>query len=143
MLSNSPLCRFIALFMFMVTLALVGCGDPQGKPIPVQGKVTLKDKPLPKGTITFHPDASKGNKYTGVAVGNIENGQYTVAVGVKPGAPAGWYKVTVEATAPSDPKNEYSLPKSLIQSKFNKPESSGLTAEVKEGTPSYDFTVTP
>ena len=54
----------------------------------------------------------------------------------------GAYKVTVSASVPSDPKDEYSVPKSLINSKYSNPETSGLTAEVKEGAGSYEFKVT-
>ena len=36
------------------------------------------------------------------------------------GAPAGWYKVGVIATEPSDSKNPYSVPRSLIPEKYGK-----------------------
>ncbi|MGL4555503.1 MAG: hypothetical protein ACRC33_30405 [Gemmataceae bacterium] len=99
-------------------------------------------QPLSKGTITFHPDKGKGNAMPNPAVGNVENGQYTVSSAVKGGTPAGWYKVTIQASVPINPKDEYSEHRSIINEKYGDVEKSGLTAEVKEGTPSYDFTVT-
>jgi hypothetical protein len=40
-----------------------GCGkDEADKFVPVAGKVTLDGKPLSVGSVSFRPDASKGNK---------------------------------------------------------------------------------
>lgn len=139
--------RFPALIQMLVALSAAalacGCGDGSGvgRPLPVQGKVTLGGQPLPKGAITFHPDDTKGNKLTTAPVGTIENGQYSLATGTKPGAPAGWYKVTITSVVPSDPKDEYSQPRSLINTRFGDPSTSGLAVEVKGGQPAYDFPV--
>jgi hypothetical protein len=131
------------LFVVLVAAVLAcGCGDGSGKVLPVQGTVTLEKEPLAKGTITFHPDKSKGNNATVTPVGTIENGKYSLATRSKEGAPPGWYKVTITSTVPSNPKDEYSVPKSVISEKYNDPSKSGLTAEVKEGKSTYDFTVT-
>jgi len=136
----APRCAlFVALTMAVL---ICGCGDTS-KNVPVKGKVTLKGgDSIAKGTITFHPDATKGNKSPNPAVGNIENGQYSASAGKMEGAPVGWYKVTINASVPSNPKDEYSVPKSLINEKYNDVARTDLAVEVKEGTPSYDFQVT-
>jgi hypothetical protein len=127
-----------------VALALTlgsGCGASETKLVPVEGTVKLGKEPLKSGSISFHPDSDKGNKAAQPFVGTIENGAYKVAAGEKYGAEPGWYKVTVTATVPSDPKDEYSVPKSLISEKFGDPAATPLSAEVKEGGGPYNFEV--
>jgi hypothetical protein len=132
--------RFSLLVPLSISVLATGCGGV--KPLPVTGKVTLDGKPLAKGTISFHPDKSKGNTLNSPAVGNIENGEFSVAAGKDKGVPAGWYKVEIRSSVPINPKDEYSEHKSVISEKYADPATSGLTAEVKEGAASFDFTVT-
>jgi hypothetical protein len=92
--------------------------------------------------VILHPDPSKGNTSAHEPRGQIESdGRFTIFTHPKTGAPPGWYKVAVNSTEPSDPKNIYSLPKWLIPEKYGKPEESGLSFEVKaEPTPgAYDL----
>lgn len=120
-----------------------GCGSGGvGKTVPVEGTVTLGGQPLKTGTITFHPDAAKGNTFKQLPVGTIQDGKYKLAVGAKDGAPPGWYKVTIESSVPSNPKDEYSEAKSVISEMFANPAVTTLTAEVKDGGGPYDFKVT-
>jgi hypothetical protein len=46
---------------------------------------------------------------------------------------------TPVATEPSDPKNPYSLPHSVIGQKYAKPEESGITLEVRKDPPPGAF----
>jgi hypothetical protein len=127
----------------------VGCGDSKtaqaGKIVPVAGYVKLKDVPLPIGTITFHPDAAKGNKSTEMCTSPIAaDGSYKLLTGGKDGAPVGWYKVTIAPTGmPKEmPTAGQPLPKApAFDSKYQKPEMSGLVVEVVENAPvgAYDF----
>ena len=116
-----PTGRPAVLGMTAILLAgLAGCG-PSGpeKLLPVEGQVRFKGKALTKGTVVLHADAGKGNTTKHEPRGRIEgDGRYTVFTHPRPGAPPGWYKVTVIATEPSDPKNPYSLPRSLIPAKI-------------------------
>ncbi len=50
-------------------------------------------------------------------------------------------KVGVVVVQPSDPKNPYSEPRSLIPAKFGKPSESKLSLEVRKDAPpkSYDL----
>jgi hypothetical protein len=77
--------------------------------------------------------------------GKIEDGKYTIKTGGKPGAPPGKYKVTVSSTRPSDPKNEYSIPISLIEKSSTDATTTTIKKEVKADAPAghYDLTVNP
>lgn len=132
--------RFITLpamtFAFWCAL-IVGCsGEPELKLVtPVEGKIMIGDKAIEAGNIGFHPDVTKGNdtKFSNLPVGTISGGKYSISTGGKPGAPAGWYKVTVNSTVPSDPKNEYSVPKLIVDKAYTDASTSTLLVEVKAG----------
>jgi len=142
--------RRLAGFVAVLTLSAfllgltAGCGGGRGS-VSVSGKVTYDGKPLTVGSVSYHPDASKANTGKAILVGPIDaQGQYTLTDAGKPGVPPGWYKVTVTAGVPSNPKDEYSLPKSLIPTKYNEPGQTPLAIEVKAGAASgaYDLTLT-
>jgi hypothetical protein len=90
-------------------LTLAGCGGL--KLYPVSGTVTLDGQPLSQSTVSFNPDTSKGNNHTVSCVGRLD-GQggfklQTIAVRGSeggPGAPLGWYKVTLLTGLPGDPE---------------------------------------
>jgi hypothetical protein len=133
-----------ALGITTVLLAgLAGCGQPGSETmLPVEGQVKFGGKPLTRGTVVLHPDPSKGNTTKHQPHGTLgADGRYKVVTHPHEGAPPGWYKVTVSATEPSDPKNPYSLPRSLIPERFGKPDESRLTLEVRSQAPpgAYDL----
>jgi hypothetical protein len=110
--------------------------------LPVEGQVRYGGKPLTQGTVVLYADAGKGNLSKHEPRGRIEaDGRYQIFTHPHAGAPPGWYKVSVLVTEPSDPKNPYSLPRSLIPEKFGKPDESGLTIEVRSPPPpgAYDL----
>jgi hypothetical protein len=79
-------------------LLLAGCnGDSGEKVYPVKGKLTVDDKPVPTGNVTFYPDAQKDNKSPHLPTGVIDaQGNYELFVpGGRKGAPLGWYKVVI------------------------------------------------
>ena len=128
-------------------LALSGCADRSGvgRTVPVTGKVLLDCKPLPGGSLVFKPDASKGNHMPFEPAGEIAaDGSYTVYTGNKPGAPPGWYKVAVVCTEPPSEKNPYAVPRSLINTRYNVADTSGLVLQVVENAPegAYDLRLT-
>lgn len=66
----------------LVVVALVGCAGETGpKKAVLNGAVTYKGQPVPKGEITFEPDTTKGNSGPGT-VGRIENGAYDLKGGM-------------------------------------------------------------
>lgn len=139
-----------SLFLLTIGLATVaGCNKVSGpniKTLPVSGKVVLQGQPLSTGRVWFAPDESKGNKSTHHARGEIDaEGRYVLYTEEVEGAPPGWYKVAVSATAATDAKpGTWSPPVSLIPEKYAMPISSGLAVEVVE-TPAagaYDLKLT-
>jgi hypothetical protein len=121
--------------MIVLPLAsLASCGPPTSQTMfPVEGQVRFEGKPLTRGTVVLHPDASRGNGTKHEPRGNIQaDGKYKIVTHPHEGAPPGWYKVAVIATELIDSKNPYSLPRSSIEEKFKDPEKSGLTLEVQK-----------
>jgi len=132
--------RGVRALLLLALPISAGC-DSGGTVVPVEGTVTFGSAPVKQGTIQFHPDSSKGNKSTQIATGNIVDGKYKLAANGKDGASPGWYKVTISSSVPSNPKDEYSVPKSLINPANSDVVSTELKAEVKAGGGPYDFTV--
>jgi hypothetical protein len=139
-----PLRRVCSVLLLPLVLgALVGCAGGKNQ-VPVKGKVTLNGTPLASGSVSYHPDEAKGTRSQVLAVGPInEQGEYALSASNKEGCPPGHYKVTVNAGVPSDPKNQYSLPKSIIHRKFADPRTTPLSIEVKPDAAAgaYDLVV--
>lgn len=125
---------------------LAGCNrGPDLKLVPVAGKVTYKGEPLKTGSVSFRPDASRGNSSTYEPAGAIDaEGNYTLVTADKPGAPPGWYKVGVVSTAEPDPNNLSAVPKSYIPRQYGRTDESGLEVEVVESPKpgQYDLNLT-
>jgi hypothetical protein len=130
-----------SLLAFSLTLFLVatlaGCGGP--KVGQVSGTVTYQNKPLPNGTVTFLGPDNKGDS------ANIDNGSYTASK-----VPVGSCKVTVSTSASSGAPKPVAVPgvppppeAVPIPGKYSKPESSGLTLEVKTGGQTFDIPLQP
>jgi hypothetical protein len=145
-LSGKPFCRLIGL---CALLALVGCGKGEGdlaNLVPVAGTVAVGDKPLTTGSVTFRPDAARGNLTKHEPHGRIgSDGKYEMLTTTLKGVPPGWYKVRVTATMSNDPKNPYAIPTSLIPTRYADPETSGLSLEVVEKPEAgrYDLPLQP
>ena len=130
------------LFTIIVAgfVCVLGCG--QG--VTVQGKVSFPDgTPLTVGEVVFQTE-------TLMASGRIQpDGTYTL-VGAKEGdgIPPGRYGVRIvnaydsSNTPPGASPMDALPPIPLIDEKFEKTETSGLTCEVK-GAQTFDITVTP
>jgi hypothetical protein len=115
----------------MVCAGLFGCGTSGERLTPVAGNVTVDGTPLTTGGVTFHPDTAKGNNTPHIPTGTLDSqGHYKLMSATKEGAPLGWYKVTVSAQQPIDPKNPYAPPKHLIDPKLSDAATSGLEVEV-------------
>ncbi len=103
------------------------------KTAPVQGKVTLNDKPVSGGVVTFSPIVEgAGAAHAGKAAsGEIkEDGTYTLTTyKTGDGAILGSHKVSVGAVDPAKPINGAVEP--------------GFKAEVKEGSNTVDIKLVP
>jgi hypothetical protein len=149
-----PSPRSAGLMASLVVFAALGCGsgDELARRYPVSGTVTYNGKPVPKGSINFLPNDPNGR----AAGGDIVEGTYSLTTqDPGDGAIPGQYKVTVTATD-VDVSKEVSQAKqkgmiisqdqiakakrtNLIPSKYSIAETSGLTAQVKEGANPIDF----
>jgi hypothetical protein len=114
----------------VVFAALAGCG-PSEITVPVEGKVLVDGKPLTFGTVIFTPDAARGNDSLDEPRGKLDaNGIYRASLKKeRAGVPPGWYRISISAQRLTDPKDPFSY-ESVIPTKFNNPETSGLSLEV-------------
>jgi hypothetical protein len=133
----------------LVIFSTAGCKKPgeEGNRVPVAGKVTFADgKQLPRGTVIFSPDGSKGNLSQHEPRGPIdEQGNYKVDTTERlAGVAPGWYTVTIIAQAPYDESKSSWDPPWLINRKYGNRNTSGLAVEVVEKADAgrYDFKVT-
>ena len=157
--------RLLVVLATSGLLTIVACGTSDGleKRYAVSGTVTYKGESLATGNIGFVPDVSGAH----AASGTIVNGSYTLStLGDRDGALPGKYKVTIfskdiDETKATDlfkskveakGKGIAVVPrefrakldkatKSNIPTKYNSPETSGLTAEVK-GSATINFELT-
>ena len=140
-------------------LVLAGCADDTGleKRYPVSGTVTYKDQPLEKGEISFIP-ADANSKTQRPATGTIVNGKYTLSTATSgDGAFPGKYKVSVRSQEIDKSQVEATIKKfggggrqdqiakatakakNLIPEKYLSSEMSGLEADVKATSNTFDF----
>jgi hypothetical protein len=108
-------------------IAVAGCGGP--RTVPVSGVATLNGKPLDRGIVFYHPDASKGNNLRLGCRGTIAgDGHYELFTEdlskVYKGAPVGWYKVTIVALVPG---NDTPIP---VNQKYTQIDNTPLVIEV-------------
>jgi hypothetical protein len=127
----------------MLLAALAGCGSSGPSLYSVEGKILVDGKPLTGGSVSFHPDAAKQNSSTKVIPGKIgQDGSYQLFTDGRPGAPLGWYKVTVVSTSEAD-SSRPDLIKSFVGRKFADRKITPLSVEVKAApaTGEYDLKV--
>jgi hypothetical protein len=166
-MSASYTIRYALGTSFLTCLALVitGCGsdDGLGNRYSVYGTVTYNSQPLEKGTINFAPEDATGRAASGL----IENGYYTLTT-QEPGDGAlpGKYKVIITSKdidmskaeqlfkAKLKGQHETSIvpkdfmtkaaksAKSRIPERYGRPDTSKLSAEVKEQSNSIPFDLT-
>jgi hypothetical protein len=151
-----PPARTLALLCLVLSPS--GCGSGF-KTVPVSGRVFVNGQPLinANATVMFRPDASKRNTTEIDFSGRVDrDGNYTLYYGSgNSGVALGWYKVAVVATesplstpAPDKtkrPKGPPPLRKSLIDTKYTLPTSSGIEIEVVENPApgAYDLDLKP
>jgi len=130
----------------MLLFPLAGCSGDSQVLVPVEGKVMLDGAALTKGSVRFQPDKDKGNTFGSEPVGEIGlDGSYKLMTAGKAGAPAGWYKISVNGMGSAEiPDSTKPMAiKSPLAAKFNDPLKSGLSVEVVASAPAgtYDLKV--
>src|SRR5262245_21976609 len=129
--------RRLPAALILVAL-LVGCGGDRPRTAVVQGKVTFRGKPVPNGTILFHPASGP------TAQGEIRpDGTYRLTTFREgDGAVLGKHKVVIVAmqdTGGRLPEERTPLPPPIIPEKYTSIGTSDLRADVKEGENTLDF----
>lgn len=135
----------LAAALLAVAFGTAGCNDLTMAD--VTGKVTLNGKPLeikpPRGAgmVTFVPqDASENGRYAYGEIG--PDGTFTMTTPDEgDGAVLGTYAVMISAGERDSDSEEASLVP-LIPRKYGSDQTSGLTAEVKEGDNVVDLKLT-
>lgn len=136
--------RIVGSCFALVCLAMiVGCAGPAANPnrpatVQVSGTVTYEGQPVEGATVAFLP---KTPSDPGASGRTDASGKFTLtAFEPGDGAVPGSYLVTVVKTeieggdvVQEDSTVAPPTPKSLIPEKYNNPQGSGLTADVKEG----------
>jgi len=149
----------------LLAATMLGCGsdDGLGRRYSVYGTVKYKGEPVEKGVINFMPDDANGRAASGL----IENGSYTLSTnGDRDGALPGKYKVTVVSKQVDMAKAEQLFKekakgkmensivpkdfmikatksaKNVIPARYSTPQTSKLTADVKEQSNSIPFELT-
>lgn len=124
---------FAVAVLAACTAALVGCGGMYDST--VGGVVTLDGNPVPRGTVSFAPQASGSSAFGMIGA----DGAYTLRTGREEGLPPGQYVVTVaanEAPAVAQSKDGGPPPmgKPITPDWYRNPATSGLTFEVASGS---------
>jgi hypothetical protein len=166
-------CRSSTFVLAVALSALCGAAGCGGlKLYPVEGRVLLNGKPLGQGYVTLFPDGGGAPEVAGKMnpLAKIEeDGRYRIYSGSAPGAPAGKYRVVVNALSrrqplsdappavpaggpghskgarkPKQPTEQFLLGDPLINTKFFHAESTPLRIEVVPAPApgAYDLEVT-
>jgi hypothetical protein len=78
-----------------LALAAAGCAPRGERLLPVAGAARVNGAPLAAGSVSFRPDAARGNATQHHPTGEIVNGAFELHTAGRKGAPPGWYKVLV------------------------------------------------
>ena len=111
----------------LVTMAAAGCGGSGLQS--VSGKVTIGDKPLTTGNVSFH-------RVGGGAMGTAtiqSDGSFTVKTGAQTGLAPGEYQITVVAYGPTPASTQGNLepiPPLITPQKYANPKTSDLKCTV-------------
>jgi hypothetical protein len=130
----------VAIALFAILLA--GCGKQYGT-VPVRGKVTYNGGPMPaRGVVYFTPLEAFGGHPMRPATGDFEaDGSYTAfsfanAEGLFPGVYEAHLHCWKVPPTMDGPRAISHLP-----AKYGKPDASGLTLTVEEGSSGKEFNI--
>ncbi len=138
----------IGFWLITTLLPAAGCDRGGETLVPVEGKVTIAGEPLTAGAVSFRPDRNAGNSSLHHPTGPIDaEGNYRLFVGQRAGAPPGSYQVVVFANEPAEDEQgavHPGMPKTLIDRRYNAPETTPLSAKVQlDAETQFDFDLEP
>jgi hypothetical protein len=114
----------------VLVLMAVGCGQTEGPPVAVSGRVLYRGVPIPSGTIVFTPDPQRGG-HGPQAWAEIHDGQYHLQTGPENGAVPGWHRITVAPLPVAAPAGADPFPP--LPARYRDPQLSQLRREVTAG----------
>ena len=122
-------------FIILATVLAAGCGSKLEAT--VFGTVTLDEKPLTTGAVTFHPTSGGAIAYGRIA----QDGSYWVKTGDSRGLLAGQYTVTVVAYDILPARGQFDPPgaKTLTPLRYSTPDASDLHVTVAAGQNRIDL----
>lgn len=129
--------RGLAAIISLVLMIAVGCG---GSASSVSGTVSVDGKPLVgsdtvRVTVMFFPELSGAP-----AAAKLDtSGQYELSTGSQAGLPPGNYSVAISAKEIATSGGGGQGARDLAASNYSDPQTSGLRAEVKPGSNTFDF----
>lgn len=121
--------------VLLVAAAVAGCGKA-GSLAEVHGQVLYGGSPVAGACVVFVPDPGHGGSGPLASAETGADGSFVLQTEGQPGAPPGWYRITVMALAPptGDPGGRrYEAPRCLLPDKYRDPGLSGLVCEIKAG----------
>ncbi len=139
LISNSNMYKIASFFLIVALCACAGCSDKQ----PLGGKVTFSDDgtPLTTGAVFLETPTFQSS-------GSIQaDGTYVVgSAGLDDGIPQGTYRVSIRGadsiTTVDGPEGSPTEKRaSLIDPKYQSPDTSGLTFTVDGSTKRFDIQV--
>jgi hypothetical protein len=121
----------VAVVIVAAVTCVLGCGGAHDSS--VTGLVTLDGKAVPRGTVSYQPDAGGPPAYALIE----EDGTYVVRTGREEGLKSGSYSVTVTSNEPpSGPSPNGGPPppgKAITPVRYRSKETSGLKFTVESG----------
>jgi hypothetical protein len=124
----------VRLALVVGTLGIIGCSDSPST-YAVAGKIEFDDgTPFGAGFVIFNPDHGPAPRAT---VG--EDGTFALST-FEPGdgAPTGKYRIAIAPDRPADfDPDRAQQPPAMIKPQYFRPETSGLTFEVKAGATNF------
>jgi len=135
----------LAVLAAFGSMLMIGCGAKGPKRVPAIGSVTLDGQPLNAGTLYFNPDSSKGNDAKVSCSSPVRDGKfkmYTSAIlGSEsgPGAPPGWYRVTLRCNLPGAPPVFPGQPVVEVDPKFLDAAKTPLSVELVDSPQGGSF----
>lgn len=135
--------RIPAALLAALAILVAGCGKNPHRLAPVNGNVTMDDKPLPGALVSFLPDTKPGAMPSPTSRAYTDkDGRYTLTSSEdKAGAVVGTHKVrisTLRSTGGSEGEGGAILSRETVPEEYNA--RTTLTFEVpEEGTDQADF----
>lgn len=129
---RAQLRRGAAALVLLTGLGL-GCGSGEPDLAPVQGRVYYKGAPLTGGCVVFTPNSEKGGRGAAAWAVIGADGGYQLQTADRPGAVAGWHRVSISAVEAAPGDGPFHDARALIPPRYAAPDLSGLEGQVRIG----------